>query len=240
LASGGWWRAARRLGVQVIDRCNLTIPAGAGPGGSGWRSWRRRASRLVASLPCLFFKKTSRKAGRRRVCPPASRVCAAHALGLPASLTGGLELDLSTTRRGRRCPRPSRPWRPITGVACGRSTGCLTGSTPWPNADPKRFFGGASRQGGQLDDYLRTCCAQPRPANSLSVMSASDDQRGFGRSGSTTATFNQQAGACPARRPPTLRDLFAARSAVIPIQVAATASAAPPAAVQLAAVRLAA
>jgi len=206
--------AARRAGDRSLQPDH---PAGAGPGGSGCVSWPPKASRWWLHCPVYLKENVEKQAGRRRVCPQHRGSAAAQRSGY-GQLTAASSWISSTTRRGRRCPRPAGLEADYPAGAVAGVRRCFsTGSTPWPTCRSSGFSA-ALAASGQLDDYLALLRASHRPANLDQVMCRqliSVDWQGW----LYDCDFNQQLGLPAGGRH--LRDLLQRDPAGDPIQVAA-------------------
>jgi radical SAM/Cys-rich protein len=158
---------ARTLGVQVIDRCNLTVLEE--PGQEGLASFLAdQRVRVVASLPCYLEANVDRQRGRGAY---ARSIRALRTLnGLGYGQGEGLELDLVYNPGGPSLPPPQgqlerdykRELRARYGITFDR---LLTLANM-----PIARFRTALQSAGQLEGYLELLRASHRDENLGLVM----------------------------------------------------------------------
>ncbi|NQV09998.1 MAG: arsenosugar biosynthesis radical SAM protein ArsS [Cyanobacteria bacterium] len=220
----GLVRAARRLGVQVIDRCNLTILLE--PGQEDLAEFlAAEAVTVVASLPCYLKENVEKQRGSGVFARSIEGLRRLNALGYGRS-GSGLELDLVYNPQGAVLPPPQQAleadYRRVLWQEYGIGFNRLYALANMPI----QRFSAALAASGQLDDYLALLRASHRPANLDQVMCRqliSVDWQGH----LYDCDFNQQLG-LPAGLPDGqhagrrhLRDLLQRDPAGDPIQVAA-------------------
>ena len=122
--SVAWCAQARKLGVRVIDRCNLTILSPS-PVRRTWpSSWPSRVWKVTASLPCYSLERVDRQRGEGVFDRSIAGLQAAQRPGLcdPNTQPPGAESGLQPPR-----PQPAAaaqgPWRPTTSASCSSTSG---------------------------------------------------------------------------------------------------------------------
>ncbi len=220
-------RAARRLQVEVIDRCNLTILQE--PGQDDLADFlASQGVTVVASLPCYLSDNVERQRGpgvfARSI--EALRRLNGVGYGTPGS---GLELDLVYNPQGPVLPPPQAAleadYRRVLGVEHGVVFNRLYALANMPI----QRFATALERDGQLEFYRQLLRDHHSPANLPHVMCReliSVDWQGWLHD----CDFNQQLGlaahspfpegAAGAPHRPHLRDLLWRDPAGDPIQVA--------------------
>jgi radical SAM/Cys-rich protein len=209
-------RAARRLGVRVIDRCNLTILQE--PGQQDLAAFlAEQGVAVVASLPCYLKDNVERQRGSGVFARSIEGLRQLNALGYgrPGS---GLELDLVYNPQGPVLPPPQAAlevdYRRVLAAEHDVVFGRLL---TLANMPINRFAAALQRQ-GQLESYLELLRANHNPANLRAVMCrslVSVDWQGL----LYDCDFNQQLGLHSPGRPH-LRDLLLRDPAGDPIHVA--------------------
>ncbi len=215
-------RTARRLGVEVIDRCNLTILQESGQEDLA-AFLAAEGVVVVASLPCYLADNVERQRGSGVFVRSIAALRQLNALGYgqPGS---GLELDLVFNPQGPVLPPPQaaleadyrRVLREEHGVVFNRLYALAN--------MPIQRFAAALRAGGQLETYQALLRRSHNPANLAQVMCRqliSVDWQGW----LYDCDFNQQLGlAAPGPSPvegerPHLRDLLGRDPQGDPIRV---------------------
>ena len=207
-------RAGRELGVEVIDRCNLTILSE--PGQEDLAAFLAGAGvTVVASLPCYLEDNVDRQRGGgvfRRSIEGLRRL---NALGYGQE-DSGLELNLVYNPQGPSLPPPQQALEEEYRKVLGREYGIrFTRLLALANMPIRRFAEQLRRSGG-LEGYEALLQEQHRDANLPHVMCRqliSVDWRGF----LYDCDFNQML-EIPAARAH-LRDLLEWDPAEAPIRV---------------------
>ncbi len=172
-------RRARALGVEVIDRCNLTILLE--PGQEDLAAFlAEQGVHVIASLPCYSQANVDAQRGRGVFERSIAGVRRLNALGYgtPGS---GLELDFVYNPQGPHLPPDAAgleaDYRRELGAQGLRFNRLLTITNM-----PIRRFRHALERDGMLDDYMTTLLEAYQPANLDHVMCRSllsVDWRGF-------------------------------------------------------------
>jgi hypothetical protein len=159
--------AARRSGVRVIDRCNLTILFEPGQEGLG-EFLAAEGVEVVASLPCYSLERVDRQRGEGVFDKSIAALQALNALGY-AEPGSGLVLNLVYNPQGPSLP-PSRPSsRRITGASCkATSASASTRSTRSPTCRSSASAAPWSRKGSSRATW--TCSGAHRVDNEATVM----------------------------------------------------------------------
>ncbi|TWB90694.1 radical SAM/Cys-rich protein [Synechococcus sp. Ace-Pa] len=212
----GLVRAARRLGVQVIDRCNLTILLE--PGQEDLAAFlAAEGVTVVASLPCYLKENVEKQRGGGVFARSIEGLRRLNALGY-GQPDSGLELDLVYNPQGAALPPPQQALEADYRRVLWQEYGVVFNRLYALANMPIQRFSAALAASGQLDDYLALLRASHRPANLDQVMCRqliSVDWQGW----LYDCDFNQQLGLPAGGRH--LRDLLQRDPAGDPIQVAA-------------------
>ena len=147
-------RRARALGAAVIDRCNLTDPRRAGPGGPGANFSRAQRVEVVASLPC--YSRTTSTASAATACSRrASARCARSTRWATADGDRDLTLNLVYNPQGPSLPPPQAQleadYKRVLGEHFGVAFNRLF---TLANMPIQRFGSDARSSKGQFDDYM--------------------------------------------------------------------------------------
>jgi radical SAM/Cys-rich protein len=206
---------ARALGVEVIDRCNLTILQE--PDQEDLAAFLARMGvTVVASLPCYLEDNVDRQRGsgvfRRSIA--GLRQLNGLGYGQPGS---SLRLDLVFNPQGPVLPPPQAALEEAYRQVLARDHGVVFHRLLALANMPIQRFADALRSRGELDDYQALLRAQHRSANLAHVMCRSlisVDWRGELHD----CDFNQQLG-LGLERPRHLEDLLTWDPAEAPIRV---------------------
>jgi radical SAM/Cys-rich protein len=172
--------AARRLGMRVIDRCNLTILEQPGQEDLS-RFLADHGVEVVASLPCYLEENVDRQRGRGvfEASVRALRALNAVGYGRPGS---GLVLDLVYNPQGAVLPPPQKrleaDYRRELGERYGIVFNCLYALANMPI----QRFGSMLVSKGQFASYMELLRSAHQPHNLESVMCRtllSVDWRGY-------------------------------------------------------------
>lgn len=161
-------RQARRLGVAVIDRCNLTILSE--PGQEDLASFLAgQAVRVVASLPCYLEANVDRQRGRGVF---ARSITALHTLNrLGYGQEGsGLVLDLVFNPQGPVLPPAQEALEADYRLALGRDHGVVFNRLLVLANMPIQRFASFLQASGELDAYRQLLRDHHREANLARVM----------------------------------------------------------------------
>jgi radical SAM/Cys-rich protein len=212
--------SARALGVEVIDRCNLTILEEPGQEDLAPFLAAKRV-RVVASLPCYLEANVDRQRGRGTHAKSIRALQALNALGYGDG-TSGLELDLVYNPGGPSLPPAQADLeRDYKRELLGRYGVTFDRLLTLANMPIARFRA-ALASAGQLDGYLRLLRGAHRDENLGQVMCRtllSVDWQGY----TYDCDFNQMLGlplAAGGRPRSRLCDLLTTSLAGLPIQVA--------------------
>jgi len=159
---------ARALGVQVIDRCNLTVLEE--PGQEGTAAFlATQQVRIVASLPCYLEENVDQQRGRG-VYEKSLRVLRTLngiGYGQPGS---GLELDLVYNPQGLELPPPQGPLEVDYKHYLGEHHGVQFSRLLTIANMPINRFGGMLLAKNTFGDYMATLRGAHRDENLTSVM----------------------------------------------------------------------
>jgi radical SAM/Cys-rich protein len=208
-------RQARALGVEVIDRCNLTILSE--PGQEGLAAFLAgEGVRVVASLPCYLPDNVDRQRGGGVFARSIAGLQALNRLGYgqPGS---PLQLDLVFNPLGPVLPPPQEQLEADYRRVLGRDHGVVFHRLLALANMPIQRFAHSLRASGDHDTYLALLRQQHRPANLPQVMCRSlisVDWQGR----LYDCDFNQQLG-WSLEGLPHLRDLLDADPGAAPVRV---------------------
>jgi radical SAM/Cys-rich protein len=198
-------REARALGVQVIDRCNLTILSE--PGQEDLAAFlAREGVAVVASLPCYLEDNVDRQRGDGVFAASLQGLRQLNALGY-GEPGGPLELHLVYNPQGPRLPPPQAALEADYRRELAQRYGIrFTGLYTLTNMPIQRFAAALERN-GELESYQQTLRAAHRAENLATVMCRSlisVDWQGHLHD----CDFNQQLQLPPAGPRRHLRDLL--------------------------------
>ena len=143
-----------RLGVRVIDRCNLTDPVRARPGRPGGVPGRHRVE-VVASLPCYSADNVDRQRGKGVFDKSIAALQQLNALGYGRD-GSGLTLNLvynpqgPVAAAGAGAPRSRLQARALASTSASSSTTCSCWPTCRSSASARMLV-----SKGQFDAYMR-------------------------------------------------------------------------------------
>jgi radical SAM/Cys-rich protein len=161
-------RAARRLGVRVIDRCNLTILQE--PGQEGLAEFlAAQGVTVVASLPCYLKENVERQRGAGVFARSLAGLRQLNGLGYgrPGS---GLELDLVFNPQGPVLPPPQAAQEADYRRVLGEQHGVVFNRLYALANMPIQRFAAALQASGTLEGYRALLRSSHRPANLPQVM----------------------------------------------------------------------
>jgi radical SAM/Cys-rich protein len=211
---------ARSLGVEVVDRCNLTILEE--PGQEDLAAFLAdHAVRVVASLPCYAEGNVDAQRGKGTYARSIRALRRLNALGYGTS--GALGLDLVYNPTGPSLPPPQADLEARYRVELATRHGVTFDRLLTLANVPIARFGSALVSTGRLASYLDLLQGAHQEANLPGVMcrrTLSVDWEGF----VYDCDFNQMLGLSLAARGaprPRLRDLLQADLAGTPIRVGA-------------------
>ena len=212
-------RAARALGVKVMDRCNLTILEVAGQ--EDLASFLAREEvEIVASLPCYLQENVDRQRGKGVFETSIRALKRLNALGYGRE--GGLTLNLVYNPQGPVLPPPQDALEADYKRVLFESHGVVFDNLFTLANMPIQRFGATLAAKGEFDRYLALLAAAHRDDNLSGVMCRdliSVDWRGY----LYDCDFNQMLDlplAWRGRERVHLSDLLAASLAANPIRVA--------------------
>ena len=197
-------RQARALGVEVIDRCNLTILQE--PGQEDLASFlAEQGVRVVASLPCYLPENVDRQRGSGVFERSIDALRQLNRLGY-GQAGSALELDLVFNPQGPVLPPPQQQLELDYRRVLAEQHGVVFNHLLALANMPIQRFAEGLRHRGELETYTDLLRRQHRPTNLPAVMCrslVSVDWRGF----LYDCDFNQQLG-LPLAEPRQLRDLL--------------------------------
>jgi radical SAM/Cys-rich protein len=161
-------RAARALGMDVIDRCNLTVLSE--PGQADLAQFLAEARvHVIASLPCYTPELVEKQRGKGVYERSIEAIRALNALGYGAPASG-LELDLVYNPQGPSLPPPQAQleldYKRILGERCG-----IVFNRLFTLANmPIQRFGSMLVSKGQFVPYMALLRSAHRAENLESVM----------------------------------------------------------------------
>lgn len=158
---------ARRLGVQVIDRCNLTILELAGQEGLA-EFLAEQQVRVVASLPCYGPDNVDQQRGKGVFAASIRGLRRLNALGY-AQPGSGLELDLVYNPVGAHLPPPQAALEAEYRTRLQAHGVVFSHLLTLANQPIARFRHALARE-GKLEAYLHLLADNHRPENLAQVM----------------------------------------------------------------------
>jgi len=161
-------RAARQLGVAVIDRCNLTILSEPGQEDLV-RFLAEQGVTVVASLPCYSAANVDQQRGDGVFARSIAGLRQLNALGYGAE-GSGLELDLVYNPQGPSLPPPQAALEADYRRELAAHFGIRFNRLYTITNMPIQRFAAVLRQQGQLESYLDLLRASHNPANLEQVM----------------------------------------------------------------------
>ena len=210
-------RAARDLGMAVIDRCNLTILEVAGQEDLGEFLAEQRV-RVVASLPCHGPDNVDRQRGKGVFAASIRGLQRLNALGYGVEDTG-LQLDLVYNPVGAHLPPPQAALEADYRVRLRDEHGVVFNHLLTLTNQPIARFRHALERDGKLDDYLHLLVTHYDAANLPALMCRSTlsvDWRGY----IYDCDFNQMLDLPAGHKRRHLRDVLAMNLQGQPIAVA--------------------
>ena len=160
--------AARRLGVKVMDRCNLTILSEPGQDGLAAFLAEQRVE-VVASLPCYTEELVDRQRGKGVYERSIAGIRALNALGY-ATPGSGLVLDLVYNPQGPSLPPPQRALEADYKRVLGESFGIRFNQLYTLANMPIQRFGSMLISKGKFNEYMRLLRASHSEQNLDEVM----------------------------------------------------------------------
>ncbi len=161
-------RDARRIGVAVIDRCNLTILSE--PGQEDLASFLAQEQvKVVASLPCYLEDNVDRQRGDGVFQRSIEGLRQLNALGY-GQRGSGLELVLVYNPQGPVLPPPQEGLEADYRRVLGSTYGVVFNDLYALANMPIRRFEAVLRASGELEPYRELLRRQHRPANLEAVM----------------------------------------------------------------------
>jgi hypothetical protein len=127
-------RGARRLGVTVIDRCNLTVLFEPGQEDLAQFLAAQEVA-IVASLPCYTEELVDRQRGKGVYAKSLDAIRALNALGYGRE-GSGLTLDLVYNPQGASLPPPQASSRPTTSASSASTASPSIAPHARQHADP--------------------------------------------------------------------------------------------------------
>ena len=158
---------SRRLGVQVIDRCNLTILELAGQEGLA-EFLAEQQVRVVASLPCYGPDNVDQQRGKGVFAASIRGLRRLNALGY-AQPGSGLELDLVYNPVGAHLPPPQAALEAEYRTRLQAHGVVFSHLLTLANQPIARFRHALARE-GKLEAYLHLLADNHRPENLAQVM----------------------------------------------------------------------
>ena len=210
-------RAARDLGMAVIDRCNLTILEVAGQEDLG-EFLAEQQVRVVASLPCHGPDNVDRQRGKGVFAASIRGLQRLNALGYGVEDTG-LQLDLVYNPVGAHLPPPQAALEADYRVRLRDEHGVVFNRLLTLTNQPIARFRHALERDGKLDDYLHLLVTHYDAANLPVLMCRSTlsvDWRGY----IYDCDFNQMLDLPAGHKRRHLRDVLATNLQGQPIAVA--------------------
>ena len=159
---------ARRLGVKVMDRCNLTILSEPGQDGLAAFLAEQRVE-VVASLPCYTEELVDRQRGKGVYERSIAGIRALNALGY-ATPGSGLVLDLVYNPQGPSLPPPQRALEADYKRVLGESFGIRFNRLYTLANMPIQRFGSMLISKGKFNEYMNLLRASHSEQNLDEVM----------------------------------------------------------------------
>lgn len=162
-------QAARELGVEVIDRCNLTILEQP-----GYRTLpeflAQQEVQVVASLPCYSEDNVDRQRGKGVFDASIRMLQRLNRLGYGMSDAGGLQLHLVYNPQGPTLPPSQAALKADYDHFLGQRFGIRFNHLYTITNMPIQRFGSSLISKGQLHGYMDLLRGAHRPANLDGVM----------------------------------------------------------------------
>ena len=159
---------ARRLGVKVMDRCNLTILSEPGQEGLAAFLAEQRVE-VVASLPCYTEELVDRQRGKGVYERSIAGIRALNALGY-ATPGSGLVLDLVYNPQGPNLPPPQQALEADYKRVLGESFGIRFNRLYTLANMPIQRFGSMLISKGKFNEYMNLLRASHSEQNLDEVM----------------------------------------------------------------------
>lgn len=161
-------RAGRGRGLEVIDRCNLTILAE--PGQADLADFlAEQGVRVVASLPCYLEENVEAQRGKGVFAASIAGLRALNRLGYGVA-GSGLELDLIFNPQGPTLPPAQCALEADYKAELGRRYGIVFNRLLVITNMPIKRFGSLLQSTGQFGSYLTLLKGAYRPENLEVVM----------------------------------------------------------------------
>lgn len=161
-------RAGRSRGLEVIDRCNLTILAEPGQAGLG-AFLAEQGVRIIASLPCYLEENVDAQRGNGVFATSIAGLTQLNRLGYGVE-GSGLELDLVYNPQGPTLPPPQCALESDYRQALGERFGIRFNRLLTLTNMPIKRFGSLLQSKGQFGDYLALLKGAHRAENLEAVM----------------------------------------------------------------------
>lgn len=196
--------AVADLGVQIIDRCNLTVLEEPGQERLG-EFLAKRNVHIIASLPCYLEENVDNQRGDGVFATSIRALQTLNAIGYGRPGTG-LVIDLVYNPQGPQLPPPQAPLEQAYKDQLNERFGvCFNNLFVLTNLPIKRF-GSTLISRGQFDDYMQLLKSSYQASNLGSVMCRSlisVDYRGY----VYDCDFNQMLQIPAGGKPRHIRDL---------------------------------
>jgi radical SAM/Cys-rich protein len=161
-------REGRRRGLEVIDRCNLTILCE--PGYEDLADFlAEHRVRIIASMPCYLEENVEAQRGNGVFAPSIAGLKRLNSLGY-GSEGSGLELDLVFNPQGPTLPPPQCALESDYKAELGRRHGIAFNRLLTITNMPIKRFGSFLQSKGQFGDYLSLLKGAYRSENLDAVM----------------------------------------------------------------------
>lgn len=162
-------KRARAMGVEVIDRCNLTILEE--PGYETLAEFlAKQQVRIVASLPCYMGDNVDHQRGKGTFESSVHALKRLNALGYGQSDSGALTLDLVYNPQGAELPPAQSELEAAYKRHLHERFGIVFNRLLTLTNMPIQRFGSLLRSKGQFDDYLQLLRGAFQEANLDNVM----------------------------------------------------------------------